>query len=50
MLLYRGELKIVEYRDESIGEDVEEGEDLGDTTLDAGLTAFLGLVLRITPV
>ena len=49
ILHYRGEPKIEEYLEESTGEDVEEGEDLGDTTFEDGRTVFFGLQM-ITPV
>ena len=39
---YRGELKMEEYL-ERTGEELEEGEDLGETTLDGGRTVFLAL-------
>ena len=45
---YRGELNIAEYL-ERTGDDVEDGEDLGDTTFEDGRTVFFGLQM-ITPV
>ena len=45
---YRGELNIAEYL-ERTGDDVEDGEDLGDTTFEDGRAVFFGLQM-ITPV
>ena len=44
---YRGELKMEEYL-ERTGEELEDGEDLGETTLDDGRTVFL-VLQSITP-